>query len=291
MPEQGSPTVRGRRLAGELRRLRERTGLTGEETAQQLGWSGSKISRIETHRIGIKQADLRVLLDLYGVEEPHRSELMALARESSQRAGRERWPAKLTEDLTEYVELEAEARLLWNWEPQIVPGLLQTEGYARALLLSAQPIFGLAPGEIERRVAARMTRQDLLTRENPLQLAVVVDESVLYRSFGSRSVMRAQLELLAHRSQWGNVEVRILPLAGEHPIGTGSFTCMQFPQVHEVPLADTVFMEQLVTSYRVESDDETYKYRLTFERLREHSLTAAESRDVIRHAVAEAWPD
>ncbi|MBO0775694.1 MAG: hypothetical protein J2P34_05220 [Actinobacteria bacterium] len=115
-----------------------------------------------------------------------------------------------------------------------------------------------------------------------------MDESVLRRRFGGREVMRGQLEQLAERSQAPNVHVYILPLDGEHSIGTGSFTYMQFPQVHAVPLADTVFVEQLVGNYRTEDEDETYKYRLTFERLMSTALPPPESRDLIRHA-ASKW--
>src|SRR5215471_9004702 len=132
LPDRGSPSVRGRRLAAELRRLRERTGLTGEEVADRLGWSGSKVSRIELHRIGVKQADLRRLLALYGVGEGHRDELLALASESRKKSGLERATAQFPQ-VAPYVFAEAEAESIWNWEPQIIPGLLQTEDYARAL--------------------------------------------------------------------------------------------------------------------------------------------------------------
>lgn len=289
LPEQGSPIVRGRRLAAELRRLRERTGLTGDEVASELGWSGSKISRIELHRIGIKQADLRRLLDLYAVEEPHRGELQALARESAQRGAVEGWSIRLTEEMSDYLAAEAEARQLLNWEPQIVPGLLQSEGYARALLQGAKSIFRLSPGDVEGRVAARMARQQLLTREHPLELSVVMDESVLHRCFGTRSVMCNQLELLVQRSRWANMEIRVLALTGQHPIGTGSFTYMTFPQVHEVPLADTVFMEQLVTNYRIEDEQVTSNYRVAFEHLKEQSLTLRESRKMIERVAKTLW--
>ncbi len=131
MPEQGT-SVGGRRLAAELRRLREHAGLTGEEASERLGWSGSKLSRIELHRIGVKQADLRKLLALYGVDEGYRDELLALASESRQKGLPQKAAARFPQVAT-YVYAEAEAESVWNWEPQVVPGLLQTPEYARAI--------------------------------------------------------------------------------------------------------------------------------------------------------------
>ncbi|HUY52630.1 MAG TPA: Scr1 family TA system antitoxin-like transcriptional regulator [Streptosporangiaceae bacterium] len=133
MPDHGSQTIRRRRLAAELRWLRERAGLTGDEAAERLGWSGSKISRIETHRIGVKSADLKRLLDLYEVEVCRREELQALARESSRTGCLASLVAGLPTDHAEYLSAEDEARSIWNWDPQIVPVLLQTEAYARAV--------------------------------------------------------------------------------------------------------------------------------------------------------------
>ena len=157
MPEQGA-SVGGRRLAAELRRLRERAGLTGEDVSQRLGWSGSKLSRIELHRIGVKQADLRKLLALYGVDESHRDELLALARESKQKGPPQKAAASFPQVAT-YVSAEAEAESVWNWEPQIVPGLLQTHEYARAVIQPWHAMFPGPPGEIDRRVEARLLRQ------------------------------------------------------------------------------------------------------------------------------------
>ncbi len=263
--------------------------LTGEEVALRLGWSESKISRIELSRTGVKEGDLGLLLDVYGVTPGHRAELLALAREAAPRGGRQNWAASVSEEISDYVAAEAEARLLWNWEPQIMPGLLQTGDYARAVMAGAQSIFGLPPRDVQRRVEARLARQQVLTRGEPLELSVVIDESVLRRQFGGREVMRGQLAHLADHSHRPNVQVRVLPLAGEHPIGTGSFTYMQFPQVHAVPLADTVFVEQLVTNYRTDDEDDTYKYRLTFEHLTSKALPPAESAELIARTARDWW--
>lgn len=288
MPEQGA-SVGGRRLAAELRRLREHAGLTGEEASQQLGWSGSKLSRIELHRIGVKQADLRKLLELYRVDDSYREELLALARESRQRGVVGRAAANFPQVAT-YLYAEAEAESVWNWEPQVVPGLLQTRDYARAV---RQPWLGMFPGPpsgTDRWVEARMQRQRVLTRDPPLQLLVVVDESVLRRRFGGTAVMREQLTHLADTSELPNVEVRIYPLSGDHPLlATGAFSYMQFPQVHDVPLHDIVSVEYLEGAYDLEDEEQTFRYRVVFEYLLGQSLDPERSRSLMAATVNELW--
>ena len=286
MPDQGT-SVGGRRLAAELRRLRERVGLTGEEASERLGWSGSKLSRIELHRIGVKQADLRKLLALYGVAESYRDELLALARESKQRGVAGRAAASFPQVAT-LVYAEAEAESVWTWEPQVIPGLLQTPDYARAV---RRPWLGMFPGppsETDRWVEARMQRQHVLNRDPPLLLSFVIDESALRRSFGGRAVMCQQLTHLAETSELPNVQVRIYPLSGDHPLlVTGAFTYMQFPQVHDVPLDDIVSVEHLEGIYDLEGEDETYRYRVAFEYLVGHALDPARSRSLISATISE----
>jgi transcriptional regulator with XRE-family HTH domain len=289
LPEQGSPTVRGRRLAGELRRLRERAGMTGDEVAQRLGWSNSKVSRIELHRIGIKQADLRMLLDLYGVKEPHRSELQALARESRQKGRLERVTAELPAKYAEHLHREADAESLSFWDPQVVPGLFQTEDYTRELMLGWQSMFVLPPSDIDRRLEARLVRLQILTRDPPPELSMVIDESVLHRRYGGSSVMRDQLEKLIDMSELPNVALHILPLDGSHPVGTGAFYHMRFPQIHEVPLPDMVTIEHMLGNYYVEDDEESHKYWVVFEQLVAGSLGVQESREFIGTAIRELW--
>jgi transcriptional regulator with XRE-family HTH domain len=287
--DHGSPNVRGRRLAAELRRLRVSSGMTGEDVARALSWSESKISRIERHRTGVKEPDLRRLLDLYQVAEPRRGELLALARESTERSRRDPLAASLTLELSEYVEAEAEAQLIWNWEPQVIPGLLQTEDYAWAVVAGVQAVISMSPGDIDRRVRARMARQELIDRDPPVELAFVIDESVLRRKHGSNSVMRKQLRQLMERSHQPHVKVRILSLEGEHQFVTGSFTYMEFRQVHETPLADAVIVEQLLTNFRIDDEDDTFQYRRTFEHLVNTALSATKSRDLIRRTIGELW--
>jgi len=289
LPDRGSPSVRGRRLAAELRRLRERTGLTGEEVAERLGWSGSKVSRIELHRIGVKQSDLRKLLALYEVDEGHGDELLALARESAKKGWLEKVTANFPTEYSAYLNAEAEAISVWDWEPQVVPGLLQTPDYARAVMHGWQAMFSVPPGDIERRVESRVLRQQLLTRNPPLELSVVIDESVLHRRFGSAAVMHEQLSYLAEIMELPNVELRILGLNGDQPIGTGAFYYMRFAQVHEVPMHDIVTIEHLMGNYYFEDEEDTYKFMVTFQQLIASSLDPASSRDLIARIADEEW--
>ncbi|MGE5131638.1 MAG: helix-turn-helix domain-containing protein [Gemmatimonadota bacterium] len=289
MPDHGSPVVRGRRLAGELRRLRLRRGLTGEEVAAQLGWSESKISRIELRRTGVKEADLLRLLDLYQVAEPRRGELLALARESAHKGRLEAVAAGFPAEYSSYVQAEAEARAVWNWEPQTVPGLLQTPEYGRAMMQVWESMFAVPPGEIARRIEARQYRQQLLTRDPPLELSVVIDESVLRRQYGDHQVMRAQLKRLTELSRLANVEVVVLPLESGNPLATGAFSYMQFSRVHAVPLPDIVSVEHLEGTYYLEAETQTYPYRRAFEHLRAHSLNATASRRLITETARRMW--
>ncbi|HEX6855933.1 MAG TPA: DUF5753 domain-containing protein [Streptosporangiaceae bacterium] len=291
MPEYGSPAVRRRRLAAELRRLRERAGFRGEQVAEQLGWSASKVSRIELHRTGIKQLDLRQLLDLYGVQdERHRESLIALAEESSKANRLDLATASLPEEYAASVIAEAEAQSAWTWDPLIVPGLLQTADYARAVMSGWREMFPVPPGEIERRVEARLLRQRVLAREPVFTLATVIDESVLARGVAPAPVMRAQLAHLVRQAQLPNITVRVLALTGQQSVLTGAFTYMKFAQVHDVPMHDMVIVEHLTGSEQVEDENESYKYFTAFRALTDRALTERDSLRLIRKYQSEKWP-
>jgi transcriptional regulator with XRE-family HTH domain len=285
----GSPNVRRRRLAAELRRLRERAGFIGEEVARLLGWSTSKISRLERAQTAIKRADLRRLLELYRVDPRRREELLALAEESRPSGRLKAISARLPGVHAEFLNVEAEAESVWNWEPQIVPGLLQTEDYARAVMLGWHSMFTEPPSEVERRVEARRLRQQVLQRDPPLQLSVVMDESVLHRKLGEPSVMRAQLEHIVEASRLPNIRVRILPLKSDHTVATGAFTYVKFPQLHDVPLNDIVTFEHLTGTDQIENQDDTYRYSIAFKALEEKSLGLDQSREELIRVAAEEW--
>ena len=287
-PDRGSPAARGRRLATELRRLRERKGLTGEDVAQRLGWSGSKVSRIERHRTGVKPADLRQLLALYDVEETYRKDLVALALDSVEKDPLQQVASSFPPEYATYLSAEAEAETVWNWEPQVVPGLLQTPDYAKAVLEPWRKMFP-GPRDTDRRVEARLVRQQVLTREPPLELSVVIDESVLHRRAGTRAVMHQQLEHLVHMSELPNIEVRVYRLDDDVPFTMGAFSYMQFPPVRDVPAPDLVSVEYLEGTYYLEDEEQTYQYRVVFEHLTSRSTSPAQSRSIIAAVKREAW--
>jgi transcriptional regulator with XRE-family HTH domain len=289
-PDRASQTIRRRRLAAELRRLREHAELTGDQAAERLGWSGSKISRIETNRIGVKRTDLSKLFDLYQIDAGHREELQALLRESSVSSWLDSLIAGFTAEYVTYLYAEAEADAVWIWDPQIVPGLIQTDTYARHVLAGYQEMFTLPPGDAERRIEIRRRRQAQLSeRDPPLTVSVVIDESTLYRRFGDDAVMREQLLRLEELADLPNVTLRVLPLAGRHPIGTGAFSYLHFEPVHDVPLGDMVEVEHLTGALYLEDDEQTFRYRVTFESLTAMAAGRVQSRAMISAAARTHW--
>jgi len=287
MPEPSSPTVRRRRLAAELRRLRG--DLTGEYVAERMGWSASKVSRIENAHTAPQASELKKLLSLYGVDGSYADELMALATEAKRKGWWEAFADALPDAHTGYIGLEAEATSSRHWANEFIPGLVQTEDYARALITThARAIAPIPPGEIRARVEARMIHQKILERDPPFELDLIFDESVLLRRIGPNSLMRAQLGRLLEVSETETVTLRILPLDGPHAIITGGFTLLHFNKVHEVVYPDVVNLDHLTGANYFEEEKDTYQYQLAFERLAELSLSAEKSRDTIART-GEVW--
>ena len=289
MPEPASPTVRRRRLAAELRRLREHADLTGDYVAAQIGWSASKLSRIENAHTGPRPAEIRKLLSLYGVKGHSADGLVALAEEAKSLRGEDLYAQSLSEDYATLVGMETEARSACSWAPLIIPGLLQTEDYAREVTNGfVERIAPVSRGETRRRVEARLARQKVLTRENPLEFSAIIDESVLFRRFGNPNVMRSQLKRLLDLSRHASITLRILSLDGRHPIGTGAFVLLQFDEVHEVSHHDVVYLEHLTGGRYVEEEDETFTYLRAFDRLSELANDEISSRELIKSAL-DKW--
>jgi transcriptional regulator with XRE-family HTH domain len=289
MSDFGSSSVRQRRLASELRRLRRRARLTGKEVAAQLGWSEAKLSRIETGQARVKMTDLDDFMDLYEVPGPHRAELIALAEESREADTLVELEGDLPEGHAQILQAESEAQAMLIWEPQVVPGLLQIEDYTRAVLQLWPAAFATPAAEIERRVETRQLRQRVLTRTPPLELSFVIDESVLFRGFAASPVMRDQLAHLVEASQYSNIELRILPLAGKQVIGTGAFIHLRFPRIHGVSLPDTVAFEHLQGTTFIEAERDVNTYQVVFNALRNNSLDPQLSRDTLTKAIHETW--
>ncbi|MEU9884208.1 helix-turn-helix transcriptional regulator [Sphaerisporangium sp. NPDC051011] len=273
------PTVRRRRLAGELRRLRERQAVTIEEAAERVGWSTAKLSRIETARVGVTSPDLTRLLDLYELDTQKRATLHSLARTARTRGWWDAYSDSLPSDYATYIQLEAEAAFVRSFDGMLVHGLLQTEDYAREVIRSA--LMALSPpAEVERRVEVRMTRQKLLLSEDsPLRFWTVIDEAALRRCVGSESVMRGQYAKLLECMMWDNVTIQVLPTAvGAHPATAGSFAIMEFREPHDPNVA---YVESMTSILYVEGDVELYRYTLAFDHLRAVALSPDRSRALI----------
>ena len=260
----GGPTVLRRLLGAQLRRLRERQGITREEAGYAIRASGSKMSRLELGRVGFKERDVTDLLTLYGVtDETDRETLLVLAQDANSPGWWHRYGDVLPGWFETYVGLEEAAALVRTYELQFIPGLLQTEDYARAVIAlgnSSSP-----PEEIEQRVSLRMTRQKLLARGGAPRLWAVVDEAALRRPIGGRDVMRGQIERLIEATKLPGIILQVLPFrVGGHTAEAGAFTILRFP---ESDLPDVVYVEQLTSALYLDRRDDVDAYMEAMERL------------------------
>ncbi|MFD0687747.1 helix-turn-helix domain-containing protein [Actinomadura fibrosa] len=271
------PTVRGRRLARELRKLREDQGLTLQEVADRLNWSRATVSRLETSQTRPRPGDIADILDLYGVTSPARDALITLARQAGQRGW---WTAYQDVFAGSYVALEDEASHIRTWDPQLIHGLLQTEQYSRTVITAGR----LLPGQedIERRIAARKIRQALLDRTNAPMLHVIFDEAVLHRHIGGPAVMRSQLSALLSAANRPSVTIQILPYAAEAHAGLdGRFTILSYPDPAD---PDIAYVEGTMGDVYLESAEAIAKHRDRFSRIEEAALSPEDS----AHLIAEA---
>ena len=289
-----SPTVRRRRLAAELRGIRESKGKSGDVVAAALKWSPSKISRYERARTGLRPRDVERLLDYYQITGQRRELLLTLAEDAAQKGWWEEYADSLSEDYQQFIGLEHEAMSIALWHVDVVPGLLQTEAYARHIISSYSKVEPVAPGMIGRMVRVRMQRQQVLDRDG-LQLTVVLDESVLQRRIGDDSVMHEQLQRLAREADRSNMTVRILPLDAQHTVFGESFTIFGFGygagsgDGGDPMLQDVVSTEQLRSGFTLEGERETYLHRIAFQMLAEASLDPAASAELIRQTAQAQW--
>lgn len=276
-----NPTVRRRRLGQELRRLRELKGMTAEEVAERLLVSQSKISRLENGRRSISQRDVRDLCGVYEVED-HRivDSLMQMAKDSRQQGW---WHAFGDIPYSVYIGLETDAASLRVYEPQVVPGLLQTPAYAEALIQGALPETPTT--DVEKRVQVRLRRQERISADEPLRLWAVVDEAALRRAVGSRLIMREQLEQLVEQSQLPHVTVQILPFdMGAHPGLNGQYAILEFPDAAD---SSVVYIEGVTSDLYLEKAHDVQKYSVMYEHLRAQALNAEQSRQFIADIAKE----
>jgi transcriptional regulator with XRE-family HTH domain len=288
MTAPASPTVRRRRLAAELRGIREDKGKSGDAVAAALRWSPSKVSRYERARTGLRPQEVARLLDYYQITGPRRALLLGLAEDAAQKGWWEEFAESLSDDYKQFIGFEHEAASMAIWHVDVVTGLLQTEAYARHIISSYSRIEPLPPGMIGRMVGVRLRRQQVLDRED-LRLSVVLDESVLKRRIGDESVMYEQLQRLVRDGDRPNLTLQILPLSAQHMVFGESFVIFGFRDDSDALQQDVVITEQLRSSVTLEGERETYLHRIAFQALSDASLSPAESRALILDTAGSYW--
>ncbi|WP_214103325.1 helix-turn-helix domain-containing protein [Acrocarpospora catenulata] len=278
-----TPAPRRRRLAQELRRIREATEMTGEEAARRVGWSAAKVSRIETAKTFPSEDDIVTLANLYGVGGVVLGDVLKLRKDATQKGWWEKYNAALDQGYMAYLGLEAEAIVMRNWESTIVPGLLQTEGYIKALLGKVlHPVNQIPPIWSHHRVEARLERQRRhLYGPEPVTLHAIIDEATLRRTVGGPRIMLEQLQHLEAVSERPNVKLRIITERTQSPVPTGPFVHFTF---RDFP--DTVYLEDLIGGRFVEDAEDVFYYERAFEHLTEVALDEPRSRLLIRDTMA-----
>ncbi|AWW40866.1 XRE family transcriptional regulator [Streptomyces sp. AS58] len=285
---QHGPAVRRRKLGAELRTLRARAGLTSGDAARLVGWHQSKVSRIETGASGVKPADVRLLLDAYGVTDPQLRELLLMLAGTGGAHGRDHWwhayRGVLPPTYRDFISLESQASAMRTLETSVVPGLLQTPEYARAVTRAA--VEGLDEDRLDALVEVRLARQDVLRAQRPLVLSAVLDEAVLHREVGGPEVMARQLERLVEAARLPQVRLQVLPFAAGAHIGiTGPFVIFSFPRTSDL---DVVVLDHLTSSLYLERKEDVEAYTEAFNALRVRALSPEDSLDHLAGTAAGA---
>jgi transcriptional regulator with XRE-family HTH domain len=269
-----------RRLAAELRRLRESADLSREEVSNRTRVNEATLYRMETARTRPQVRTLVALLDLYGVADADQEELIALLRQSGDQTWLQQFPTELPEPYPTYIGFEGEAQTLLNYESLFVPGLLQTEDYARAALQRGAP--QASAEETQRLVEARMSRQAVLTKDPPLRLWTIIDEAVLYRPVGGEDVMHEQLDRLADAAsqRHRHITLQVIPFAtGAHAGMNGSFAVLEFG---DPAVSDVVYIESQAGDLFLERDTDLRRFKGIFEHLRAQALPPEASVALVR---------
>ncbi|MEU0058380.1 helix-turn-helix transcriptional regulator [Streptomyces sp. NPDC006334] len=278
---QHGPAVRRRKLGAELRALRTGAGLTSDEAARLVGWHQSKVSRIETGSSGAKPADVRSLLDAYGVGDPQLREVMLALAGLDDGAGRDHWwhayRGVLPPTYRDFISLESQARAMRTLETTVVPGLLQTAEYARAVTRAA--VGGVSEERLDTLVEVRLTRQEVLRARPPLELDAVLDEAVLRREVGGPEVMARQLERLVEAARLPRVRLQVLPFtAGAHIGVTGPFVIFSFSSTSDL---DVVVLDHLTSTLYLERKEDLRVYTEAFNALQANALSPEDSLEYI----------
>jgi hypothetical protein len=282
--EQGlGPTARRMILGSQLRRLRERAAITRAEAGYNIRGSESKISRLELGRVGFKERDVADLLTMYGVTvECERRTILDMVKESNQPGWWRRYHDLMPGWFDDFVGLEEAATRIQTWEPLYVPGLLQTEEYARGVASHGQP--ERADDAVDRRVALRMRRQKLLAKPDAPSFWAVIDESVLHRPIGGRKALRAQVAHLLEVTALPNVSVQVLPWHNSGYAAEGAFALLRFA---EPELPNIVYVEHLTGALYLEKLDDVEAYSRSLDRLAVDAETPDRSRQLLMKRLAE----
>ncbi|MET9911866.1 helix-turn-helix transcriptional regulator [Streptomyces sp. NPDC006476] len=275
------PAVRRRKLGTELRALRTSAGLTSGEAARLVGWHQSKVSRIETGSSGVKPADVRLLLDAYGVADAQLRELLLALAGTDEGAGRHHWwhayRGVLPPTYRDFISLESQASAMRTLETSVVPGLLQTPEYARAVTRAV--VGGLDDERLDALVEVRLARQDVLRSDPPLELSAILDEAVLHREIGGPDVMARQRQQLMEAARLPQVRLQVLPFtAGAHVGITGPFVIFSFSSTSDL---DVVVLDHLTSSLYLERKEDLQAYTEAFNTLRIHALSPEDSLDYL----------
>jgi hypothetical protein len=282
-PSVGDPTVLKILLGAQLRRLRDLAGVSRDEAGYHIRASGSKISRLELGRVSFKERDVADLLDMYGVTGEQKDQLLQLTHEANATPWWQKYREVVPDWFQVYVGLEEAAALIRIYEVQFVPGLLQTEDYARAVVMQGSP--NLSSEEIDSRVAVRMGRQKQFSKENPARLWAIVDEAALRRPIGSRDVLAGQINRLIDVTSEPNITLQVMPFKhGGHAAEGGAFTIMRFP---EADLPDMVYMEYLTGAHYIDKPEDVELYAAVMERLSVAGTSPEKTRDILGDILKE----
>jgi hypothetical protein len=282
-PAQGSATVRRMIVGAHLRRLREEKGITRADAGYTIRASESKMSRLELGRVAFKERDISDLLVYYGVTDPEqRDQVIRLVREANRPSWWREFDDVMPQYFQNYIGLEEAAATLRTYEIHFVPGLLQTQEYARAVLSSTVP--PLTGRDLDRAVTLRLTRQQVLAREEPLKVWAAVDEAALRRRIGRAGTHRAQLEHLVELAERPGVALQVLPTENGLHVGGGPFSILRFD---DPELPDVVYVESLVGASYVDKTDHVERYAEVMNRLSVESLTPDESVAFIHKLLVE----
>lgn len=283
MPSRTSPTVRRRRLAAALKRFRKESGKTRDQVAEFVGCAPATVTKIESATNAAPPAYVAMMLEFYGVPQEQRDVYMMLARQARKRGWWHQYGGVIPRWFEVYVGLEEEVSEIRWYEPELVPGLLQTEGYMRAVMLADVAIP--SDDELERRVALRMKRQERLTADDPPKLWIVLNEAALRRKVGGVKTMKEQLQRLIEVSRFNNVLLQVLTFdAGAHPAMEGAYQILRFPEPAD---PEVVYLQYHRGSIYLEEQSDVHAYIDLFDHLRARALGPDESRALIARIANE----